>query len=111
MASATATLSTTPRGIDEPAITQMRNPFAAPFGSLVVSGAFAASDWPTLLRLKIISHPWSYAHPNPPLGSKCRPQCVNRFETYIRLRLCWIRISHHHELRLPNGGWTVPGRR
>src|SRR6267142_3612038 len=57
MASATATLSTTPRRIDEPAITQMRNPFKAPFGSRVASGLVADSDWPASLPLKVMSHP------------------------------------------------------
>src|SRR5882762_720957 len=103
MASATAMLSTTPRRIDEPAITQMRNFFAAPFGSRVASGLVADSDWPASLPLKVMSHPLEMPSRDPSFGWKCRPQWVNRFETYIRLRLCWIRISHHHELRSPNG--------
>src|SRR6266480_3175074 len=103
MASATATLSTTPRRIDEPAITQMRNFFAAPFGSRVASGLVADSDWPASLPLKVMSHPLETRSRDRPFRWKCRPQWVNRFETHSPLHPCWKKISHHHELRLPNG--------
>jgi hypothetical protein len=43
--------------IDAPAITQMRNRFAAPLGSLVASGAVPAFDVSTLLSLKVMSNP------------------------------------------------------
>src|SRR6266852_471419 len=93
-----ATLSTAASTIDEPAITQMWNPLAAPFGSLVASGLVAGSDLSTLLPLKVTFHPWSRSPWDPRFGWTSTWRVVSRFETWSPLPLRSVAILRPHEL-------------
>src|SRR5205809_87970 len=103
MASSTATLSTTQK--------ENRRTSDHPNAKFLRSALWLSCGLWTRCRLRLAGLATFKGHV-PSLGDaftrrpfrwKCCPQWVNRFETRSPLHPCWKKISHHHELRLPNG--------